>query len=320
MNTGEIQHGLEAKVFASRLKLKHLTLFRHVCELQTLRKGAEAANITQPAATKLIQELEALFGVTLFHRDRSGMRPTLHGNLVRRYAEILLADVDKMHEEVGRLSAGITGRIRLGVVPSLSPALLTQSIVHTLKDRSQVSFSIQEGSTTVLLSGLRSNELDLVLGRVVDLEQIRGMKVTSVYTEPFAIVCAVDHPLAARKHTTWRELASYQWVLAPAGTPTRQLADDLFTRNQVIRPGAAVESSSFGQMRYLISQSELLGMVPRSIALRSASRGDLAVLKGEVGEQFAPISLISRSDIDQPPLIEAFSRVLSETAAAMNLK
>lgn len=114
------------RTFNSRLKLKHLGHFRNECEQQTPRESAKASSMTQPAATKLTQELESLFAVTLFHRDRSGMRFALLGNVVRGHLEILLADIDNMRAEVDMLRADVAGRIRLGIVPSLAPALFIQ--------------------------------------------------------------------------------------------------------------------------------------------------------------------------------------------------
>src|SRR5687768_5411878 len=68
----------------SRLRLKHFEIFRNVCELHTIRKAAAASNMTQPAATKLIHELEEIFRVVLFQRNRRGMQLTPPGEILRR--------------------------------------------------------------------------------------------------------------------------------------------------------------------------------------------------------------------------------------------
>lgn len=319
MDTTTALTGTADAMFSSRLKLKHLTLFQNVCQLRTLRKAADASHMTQPAATKLIHELEELFAVPLFRRTRSGMTLTLHGHVVRRHVDILLADIGNMRAEVEMLSDGVMGLIRLGVVPSLAPALLAQSIAQTLKARPHVRFEVLEGSTTALLASLNRNELDLIFGRVLNAAQAESLRVVNVYAESFAIVCAAGHPLARRRSIRWGALARQTWVLPPAGTPMRQLVDNMFTRHHALRPEAAVESNNFIRMQHLIHHSELLGIVPRSMALEGVANHELAVLSPGVADDFAPISLISRSDIDQPPLMDLFSRVVLETAAAMKL-
>lgn len=239
--------------------------------------------------------------------------------MVRRHGDILLADIDNMRAEVDMLCAGMTGRIRLGIVPSLAPALLAESIARTLESRPQVRFEIREGATVALLAALNRNDLDMTFGRILDAYQTKGLRVRDVYAESFAIVCAARHTLAGRRNVQWAALAQCRWVMPPAGSPMRQLVDDMFTHNRVLRPDAAVESSSLEQMRHLICHSELLGMVPRSMANLGKASHELAMLKPEVGDDFAPISLISRSHIEQTPLMELFTQRVCETASTMKL-
>lgn len=307
------------RVFAGRLKLKHLALFRSVCELGTVRKAADASAMTQPAATKLIQELEAMCGVTLFQRDRGGMRTTLFGDVVRRHVDILLADIDNLRADVDMLASGMSGCIRLGVVPSLSQSLLATSVARTLALRPMLRFETQEGSTNDLLARLKRNELDLIFGRILDAEQAEGLRVIRVYAESFAIVCAAGHALSARRSVPWSELSKCRWVLPPTGTPMRQLVDGIFTRAGALHPHAAVEGSSFERMRSLIQASDLLGVVPRSMALAGKASGELVLLKPGVGDDFAPISLIARGDIDPSPIATLFAQVVLETAVSMKL-
>jgi DNA-binding transcriptional LysR family regulator len=119
MGTTNMRQRQFDRTFTRRLKLKHLGHFRNECEQQALRESAKASPMTQPAATKLTQELQRIFAVPLFHRDRSGMRFALHGNVVQRHLEILLVDIDNMRAEVDMPRAGVAVRIRLGIVPSL---------------------------------------------------------------------------------------------------------------------------------------------------------------------------------------------------------
>ena len=108
----------------SRLRLKHLEVFRNVCELHTIRKAATASNMTQPAATKLIHELEEMFRVVLFQRNRRGMQLTPHGEILRRHIGIVMADIGNISAELDLFTRGGGGHIRLGILPSLSSALL----------------------------------------------------------------------------------------------------------------------------------------------------------------------------------------------------
>ena len=304
--------------FKTRLRMKHLELFRKVCEFQSLRKAAVASNMTQPAATKLVHELEDMFGKRLFDRDRSGMSLTQYGRIVQRHIDVLMADVVNMYTDVNMFASGGSGLIRLGILPSLSSALLSQSINELVTAHPRARFELREAPTDELLDELASNKLDLIFGRVLHARQASSLHVTKVYTESFEVVCSKLHLLAQRKTVGWKDLAQQQWVL-PATGPMREMAEDIFTARGVMRPDIAVASSSFHQMRYVIASGQLLGVLPRSIALRAQADGELVLLRPGQGARFAPISLITRKEIEQSPLVEEFAGIVLRVAGMLKL-
>lgn len=307
-------------VFKSRLRLRHLELFRHVYELHSLRKAADACSMTQPAATKLIQELEAMFGVALFERDRRGMRATHHAELIKRHFQVVMADVGNMCATLDLLARGETGIVRLGIIPSLSSSLLARAANELLAEHPNVHLQLAEGATNELMSELVRNNLDLIFGRVLSSGHARNLRVTKVYTESFEVVCAREHPLARQASVTWKELAMERWVLPAQGTPLREMAEHMFTAQGVLRPVVSVASSSFHQMRYVVAAGRLVGVLPRSIARQAEIDGDIARLRPRHRAKFAPISLISRKDFEQPPLIGKFERIVLQAASDLGLQ
>jgi DNA-binding transcriptional LysR family regulator len=302
---------LQPRAFNSRLKVKHLDLFRNVCTHRTLRKAAEASAMTQPAATKLIQELEDMLGKPLFVRDRRGMTPTLYGQVVLHHANILMADLRNMRQELELRAQGITGLIRLGVVPSLSPQLLATVIAQTLQTSPGIRFSLREGSTSQLLRDLAANEIDLAFARLLDAEAMRNLTVLDVYAESFAVVCSPRHALVSKRRITWSDLAQAQWMMPAAGTPLRDLLDDLFRRHRVPTPAAAVEHSSFEKTQYLIAGTQLIGLLPASMAQAAQAQGLLAAIGPSLSD-FGPISLVRRSTVEASPVVLQFTSVVDE--------
>jgi DNA-binding transcriptional LysR family regulator len=303
----------------ARLRFKHLELFRAVCEHRTLRRAAEASAMTQPAATKLVREMEDMLGVPLFERDRRGMHLTVHGEMLARHVGIVLADLAKLSHDIALSAAGATGQIRLGIIPSLNAELLARAMAQLLRRWPELRFSIKEGAASELLGYLGRNELDLCFGRVLSMQGRAELRVIDVYTEPFAIVCSAGHALARRRAPAWDQLARGHWALPAAGTPLRELIDNLFTSNASPRPIVAVETSDFEKMRFIIARTELFGVLPRSVALRGKADGGLAILKASVGDDFAPVSLILRKGIHQSVQVEEFVRSVGATAAALKL-
>ena len=306
-------------VIRSRLRLKHFEVFRQVCELHTIRKAAAASNMTQPAATKLIRELEDMFQVVLFQRNRRGMQLTQHGEILRRHIGIVMADIGNIAEDMDQFTHGGGGMIRLGIIPSLSSVLLARCINGLLEAHPRARFSVQEGTTDTLMHELVRNNLDIIFGRVLHADHPQSLRVTKVYTEAFDIVCARENPLARQADVKWKDLANAQWVLPEIGSPLREIAEGMFTARGNLRPVVAVASSSFHQMRYVIGLGPLLGVLPHSIAQTGQRDGDLAILRPKQAAKVAPISLIARSDIEQPSIVAAFETIAIRTARELLL-
>jgi DNA-binding transcriptional LysR family regulator len=93
----------------------------------------------------------------------------------------------------------------------------------------------------------------------------------------------------------------------------------MFTERGQLRPVVAVASSSFHQMRYVIASGQLLGVLPHSIAKAGEAGGDLAILRPKQVSKIAPISLITRGDIDHLHALLDLERIAIQTAKNLML-
>lgn len=302
---------LASRVFSNKLKIRHLELLRNVCACRSLRKAADASAMTQPAATKLIQELEAIVGRPLFTRDRRGMTPTPYGLAVLHHANIVMADLGNMREEVELLAHGATGNLRLGIVPSLSPQLLTRVIGQTLTAWPGVRISLREASTSQLLAELAANELDLAFARLLNASALRDFAVLDIYAESFAVVCSTRNALAGKRRVSWRDLAGARWLMPTSGTPLRELLSSQFRREKALTPTAAVEHGSFEKVQYLIGGTDLVGLLPVSMAAAAQDRGEVKIIGPRLAD-FGPISLVRRVAADAPPVVLLFTEIVRE--------
>ncbi len=300
------------------LKIKHLEVFNAVVDNQTLRKAAEAIHITQPSATKLIQELESMLGAQLFTRNRKGMWLTQYGEVLKRHTSTLMADLAEMRREITQLQKGEVGQIRLGFVPSFNPELLSQTILSGLTKFPEIQMRTFEGSTNELLASMERNELDLILGRILNIKIANQYMMHPIYKESFAIVCGDKSFHSSKSNINWEQLSKGQWILPALQTPFREMIDNLFTQHGALRPNVVVESSSFEKIQKLIINTELLGILPTSLALQGQKNNALKILKPNLGKNFAPISLIYRKDIKISPVVQKFIELILSSSIAQN--
>ena len=110
-----------AATLRKRLHMRHLRLALALAEHRSLRRAAAQMALSQPAVTKALHELESVVGTLLFTRHARGIEPTVFGEALIRYARVVLADLDALHDEFAAIAAGEVGKVRLGSI--LAPVL-----------------------------------------------------------------------------------------------------------------------------------------------------------------------------------------------------
>lgn len=158
------------------------------------RIGAAAAklHVSQPSLSAQLAEVEADLGVALFHRDRRGATPTEEGREIVRRARLILRDMADLRAAASGGGAFV-GRLRLGVLPSISPYLLPNVVKRLHSDYQDLRLVVREESTRDLDEGLRSGRLDMIISTPED--HASGLA-TPLFKERLWAALALDDPLA----------------------------------------------------------------------------------------------------------------------------
>ena len=158
-----------SKFRAGRLRVRHLMLVQRLSELGSMRKAAESLNVTQPAASAMLKEIESQLGITLFARSRTGVTPTDEASALLPRIRVVLNEVDALAEDL-RDPMGHRPVVRLGTVPHAYLGILQGLAAYCVKVGG-FRLRVQEGPSPVLLEMLLAGELDALVGR---LPQHRG--------------------------------------------------------------------------------------------------------------------------------------------------
>ena len=150
----------------TRLKLKQLRLLVAVGKFGSIQHAARELQISQPAATKLIQDLELDFEVQLFERTNRGVIPTDFGDTLIRHGKLILAQVSNAAQELDDLSEGSSGRVVIGTLLAAVPILLPSAIETVIAERPRVAIKVVEGTNDALMPALYSGEIDMIVGRL----------------------------------------------------------------------------------------------------------------------------------------------------------
>ena len=152
----------------SRLKLRHLALLQSLERQRTLSRVAAEMNLSQPAITKALREVEDIFMTRLFERTSRGLEATAAGRAVLRLAQVTLADVESTSQVLTAIDTGLIDRVRLGITPQVPEGLLNAAVTHLLGQTPRVSVLSKEGTTDELVAALSAREIDCAIGRSFD--------------------------------------------------------------------------------------------------------------------------------------------------------
>ncbi|RKP53802.1 LysR family transcriptional regulator [Pararobbsia silviterrae] len=280
-----------------RLRLRHLQLMVALSESLSLRKAAEELAMTQPAATKALQELEDTVGVALFIRHARGMEPTVYGEAMIRYARVVFENLGELREELAAIAAGDVGKVRIGAVMAPAPDLLTQVIVSLKAQHPRLHMTVQIDTSDVLVPALQQDELDIVVGRIPYGFADSDLTFEALSEEDLSIVSRPDHPMTtSASRPRLAELTRFAWIVQPHPSPMRQIIDQTFRESRVSPPPSTVETSSILTTLSLLRESDMLAVLPSSVARYYSDLGTIAALPTPLRGRLAPYGLILRKN------------------------
>lgn len=248
------------------LKARQLKLVVAIDDLGSLKNVAETTHITLPAVSKALAELEKGLGLELFTRTTQGLRPTIYGECLIRYARSILTDLQQARDELKALTSGSGGKVNIGVYPASSSVLVPKALAM-LKQRSPATnVLVIEGTSPVLLPQLWEGKLDLVIGRLPPHRPSSGFDEKPLLEEQLMIVTGPKHPLARRKRIQWEELQHYPWVLPPATLQMREPLERVLSQHGLELERNYIETASVHLTRAYLYQTDAIAVLARAAA------------------------------------------------------
>ena len=303
-----------AEKILTHLKLKQLRLLVAIGEHQSVLHAANALNTSQPAATKLIKDLEADFQVELFSRTNRGMIPTLYGEALIHHGKLILKQITHAAQELDDLKEGSGGRVVVGTLLSASVTLLPLTIQKVMEEKPNVMIKIVEATNEVLMPALRSGDVDLVVGRLPTHRHRENLEQEVLFEEEVICLARNEHPVHSLKNINLNDLIKYSWILPPEETSLRTQIDLMLVNNHV-SPLNSVESVSYLANRSLILNSDMIGVVPAYVATLDIDAGLIKQVAWNVPAPISPVGITKRKHGKLPPPVEYFLQTLREVAA-----
>lgn len=242
------------------MDLRDLRYFETIAELEHMGQATERLHRSQPALSSCLRRLERECGAPLFDKDGRGIKLSAAGKVLLRWAQRLRLDVEDAQREVGDIGKGMSGQIRLGIVPTASQFLMPGAVRQLLKEAPDVTLKTVVALVDTLLPMLQSGQLDLVVG--TEIQPQPGLASELIAEDLIVVAVHADHEILHGKPRL-KDLLHYRWVLQPPGAPTRDWLDHAFDRAGLPRPHVQVESTLLLTLPSLIAETGLLSFISR---------------------------------------------------------
>lgn len=275
----------------TRLKFRQLRLLVAVGQHQNIQGAARELRVSQPAATKMIKDMELDFEVQLFRRTNRGVIPTAYGEALIRHGQLILAQVSNAAQELDDLNDGSSGRVVIGSLLAASTDILPTAIDQLINDRPNVAVKIVEGTNDALMPALRKGEIDMVIGRLPTHRHRDEITQEKLYDESIVAVAAPSHPLVGVPDLSFAQMKPFGWILPPPETSLRRQVDSFFWQQDMYSPQVSVESVSFLTNRRLLAQRPLISLMPSHVPEQDIQWGSLAKLDWKVPFGAGPVGV-----------------------------
>jgi DNA-binding transcriptional LysR family regulator len=242
------------------MDLRDLRYFEVIATLEHIGRASQQLHRTQPALTGCVRRLEKEAGAPLFEKAGRGIRLTAAGKVLLKWAQRMRFDVEDARREIAGIGQGLSGHVRIGIVPTAAQFLLPPVARQLLREAPEVTLRTVVGLIDTLKPSLRAGEIDLMVGTESPAED--GL-VSQVLAEDAIVVAASASHELLRGQPSLKDLIAYRWALQPAGAPTRDWLDHTFDRKRLPRPRVQVESTMLLILPTLIAETGLLSFISR---------------------------------------------------------
>ena len=229
---------------------------------QHFGRAAEACHVTQPTLSAAIRQFEEELGAPIIERGHRYLGLTPQGKLALEHAHRVLAEVEELKRDVEALDRGVSGRLRIGVIPTALP--IVSHITTPFYARfPRVTVAVLSLTSQEIQRGIEEFELDAGV-TYLDNEPLERVRARPIYSEEYAFLTPVGGPFADKKTLTWREAAQAPLCLLTPDMQNRRIIDGIF-RSVGATPKPSVETNSIFNLVSHAASGHWSAIVPRQL-------------------------------------------------------
>lgn len=269
-------------------------------ELGSIRATAQRMNLTQPALTAAIQQLESELQAPLLVRSKQGVRFTHFGAAFLKHAKLMVTQSRRAVDEMAQLRGHWEGTVRMAVSPAIGLGLLPIALRQFTLQHPQVQVHCRDGLYPSIAPTLRDGTLDFALTPVHRVSLESDLVAEPLYRSQVVVVAPRAHPLA--QATQLAELQDCEWVLSSPSRGPGAVIEEAFQAAGLKPPRVRMLCESFLALPAIVAESgHWLTTMPRTLYEHCPFREQLTALPIADGLPSPTICTVRRHDLPLTP-------------------
>lgn len=301
-------------LFASRIKLRDIHILMAVEQAGSMNKAAVALNMTQPAVSRSIAELERALGVSLLDRNAQGVSPTAYGRALLDGGTAVFDDLHQAVKNIEFLADPAAGEVRIGSGAVHATTFVSAVIERLSQHYPRIVFHVVTVTEPdILHPELSERKVDLLITRRLGLFTREKFDFEILYDDSPVVVAGVQSPWVRRRRIALTELVNETWLLPPPERALGPIYLEAFRASGLDYPRTAVFTTDPAVRISLLATGRFLTIVPSSI-LSFSKRPDIKVLPIELRHARVPIGIVTLKNRTLSPVAQLFIEAAREVA------
>jgi len=260
---------------AMRFDLTDLKLFLAVMDAGSITHGADATHLSLAAASQRLRGMETEVGVRLLERGRRGIAPTSAGEAVAHHARLVLAQLARMHGELGEHAEGLRATVRLLANTAAMTEFLPKPVGAWLAAHPRVDVDLKERSSAQIVKAVAGGLAEI--GVISDAVDSGGLKLRPFAIDRLAVVMAQSDPRAADKRIAFADILDEPHIGLAAGALQDHLEEQAEKSGRKLKVRTRVRT--FEGVCWMAAQGVGIAVMPESAALRARRSTRVAILR-----------------------------------------
>jgi len=288
-----------------QLKLRDLDILMVVVQAGGMGKAARRLDMSQPAVSKAIADLEHTLGVRLVLRTQKGIEPTPYGLALVKRGVAMFNELRQGVQDIEFLADPTAGELRIGATEPLAVAIVAPVIEQLSRQYPRMAFQVVGGDLLGTYRNIEERNVEFVISRVSGALP-DGCAAETLFYDSMVVATGANNPLTRRRKIELSELVDEPW--------TQQLADNHFGwlvanafQAAGLSPPRMTISSSYLMLRYeLLAAGRLLTVVPGFSLKLPRKHSFLRALPVELPHSRHPVAIITLKNRELSPLAQLF--------------